>query len=215
MSRMFMAAVPDTEAMPGTGLNPADTRSDLQKDIPLVNEHINGTPLGHARDQHWSVEQAARRLRVSEEELSRLIAAGTVKTIKCGPLGTRVTEAEIVRVKSLLQGQQPRQRPAGLPGLEGRESALMLALWTAAGPLTVSELHGAGPATAPARTTLRSLDKLLAAGLVSRTRRERHPHAWLYRAALSPDQYAGRLARQVQEAVSQARATGETREATS
>lgn len=52
-----------------------------------MNEHVNGTPLG--RDQHWSVEQAARRLRMTEESLSRLIASGTVKTVKRGPLGTR------------------------------------------------------------------------------------------------------------------------------
>jgi hypothetical protein len=80
----------------------------------------------------------------------------------------------------------------------------MLALWAAAGPLTINELPHSGPTTSAARTTLRALDKLLAAGLASRARRKQHPHAWLYRAALSPGEYAERLARRVAEAVSRA-----------
>lgn len=170
-----------------------------------MNEHVNGTPVGH--DRHWPVEQAAGRLGVTPEKLAGLIASGVVKTVKRGPLGTRVTEAEIQRFKSL-QGQRSADRGRGLPvpGLEERESALMLALWAAAGPLTISEFPGTGPGKSSARTALRSLEKLLAAGLVSRARRIQHPHAWLYRAALGPDEYAERLDRQIREAVSQARA---------
>ena len=167
-----------------------------------MNEHANGTPLGG--DQHWSVDQAASRLGRTPEKLSRLIASGAVKTVKRGPLGTRITDAEVRRFKS--QRAQPAHSPVRrLPGLEERESALMLALWAAAGPLTISELHGTDPAKSAARLALRALDKLLEAGLVTRARREQHPHAWLYRAAVTPDEYAGRLAQQFRAAVSQAR----------
>lgn len=166
-----------------------------------MNEHVNGTPMGLGK--HWSVEEAADRLGMTRERLARLIETGAVTTVKRGPLGVRIDESEIIRFRSQLAQPQP---PAGprVPGLSDLESGVLLALWTADRPLTMAEVVNSG--NVPAGSAARLLDKLLAAGLIRRTRRAQPRPAWCYRATHSPADYAERLVRQVQEAISQARA---------
>lgn len=168
-----------------------------------MNERINDRPAGDGR--HWSVEDAADRLGTSAGMLSQLIASGAVKADHRGPLGTRIPDSEIIRLRN--RGARPPQRSqtcVRVPGLSERESAVMVALWTAAGPLTINDFPRTGPVPVAANTAFRILERLLAAGLVSRIRREQPRPAWLYSAAQSPADYAASLARQVHDAVSQA-----------
>jgi DNA-binding MarR family transcriptional regulator len=167
-----------------------------------MNAHVNGTPMGLGK--HWPVEEAAGRLGMTRDRLSRLIGTGAVKTINRGPLGIRIDESEIIRVRNQLA--QPSQPPAGprVPGLSETESAVLLALWTAGTPLTIAELAKYG---VPGGSAVRVLDKLLAAGLIRRTRRAQHRPAWCYRAAQSPSSYAESLVRHVHDAIGQADAT--------
>lgn len=165
-----------------------------------MNAYVNGTPMGLGK--HWAVEEAAGRLGMTLERLSRLIETGAVKTINRGPLGLRIDESEIIRVKSQLALPQP---PAGprVPGLSEIESAVLLALWTTDRPLTVAELVKGG---VPGGSAVRVLDKLVAAGLIRRTRRAQPRPAWCYRATHSPADYAQSLVRQINDAISHARA---------
>ncbi len=165
-----------------------------------MNEHVNGTPMGLGK--HWSVEEAADRLGMTRERLARLIETGAVTTVKRGPLGVRIDESEIIRFRSQLAQPQPSVGPR-VPGLSEIESAVLLALWTTDRPLTVAELVKGG---VPGGSAVRVLDKLVAAGLIRRTRRAQPRPAWCYRATHSPAEYAERLVRQVHDAIAQTHA---------
>ena len=168
-----------------------------------MNAPINGLRPGHG--QHWSIAEAADRLGISATSLAQLVSSGELKTVSHGPLGARIHDSEILRYQSRQHRRPPESAAPRVPGLSEPESVILVALWTAAGPLTVAELTkcvNVSPGTAA-----RILDRLLAAGLVRRTRRDQPRRAYCYRPAQSPDEYAATLARQVHDAVSQGRTT--------
>lgn len=168
-----------------------------------MNAPMNGLPPGHS--QHWSPEEAAGRLGISADSLAQLISSGELKPVSHGPLGARIHESEILRYQSRQHQQQPAPAALRVPGLSEPESAILVALWTAAGPLTIAELTksvNVSPGTA-----VRVLDRLVAAGLVRRTRRDQPRRAYCYRPTQSPDDYAATLARKVHDAISQGHAT--------